>query len=270
MTRDRLPLLVEPDELQAMLDHEDILLVDLSHTYDQGHIPGAVYLDYARVVNPQPPMTGLMPEPPQLGALLSSLGLGADTHVVAYDDEGGGKAARFLWTLEAVGHSHYSLLDGGLTAWLSEHHPTSKQATTAIPKPYDLHINEAVVADKNYILDHLNDPATAIVDCRTPEEYTGEHTLARRGGHIPGAVNIEWTRTLDEQRHLRLKPARELRALYEGMGITPDKEIITYCHSHRRSAHSYFVLKTLRYPRLRSYPGSWSEWGNDPDTPIEP
>jgi len=270
MTRDRLPLLLEPHELQAVLGREDLLLVDLSHDYDQGHIPGAVHLDYARVVNPQPPIKALMPEPPQLRELFSSLGLDTDTHVVAYDDEGGGKAARFLWTLEAAGHSRYSLLDGGLTAWLSEHRPTDLHATAAVTRPYSVHLNETTIADKKYLLNHLHDPAIAIVDCRTPEEYAGEYTPARRGGHIPGAVNIEWTLTIDQQRHLRLKSAHELRALYEDMGVTPDKEVITYCHSHRRSAHSYFVLKTLGYPRLRGYPGSWSEWGNDPDTPVEP
>jgi thiosulfate/3-mercaptopyruvate sulfurtransferase len=269
MTRDRLPLLLEPDELQAALDRKDLLMVDLSNDYDQGHIPGTVHLDYARVVNSQPPIKGLMPEPPQLHELFSSLGLDAETHVVAYDDEGGGRAARFLWTLEAVGHTYNSLLDGGITAWLSEHRPTDLHATAAVAKPYSVHLNEAVIADKNYILDHLHDPTIAIIDCRTPEEYAGEHALARRGGHIPGAVNIEWTRAIDQQRHLRLKSVRELRTLYEDMGITPDKEIITYCHSHRRSAHSYFVLKTLGYPRLRGYPGSWSEWGNDPDTPVD-
>jgi thiosulfate/3-mercaptopyruvate sulfurtransferase len=269
MSQGRLPLVVEPEELQTVLDRDDIFIVDLSPPYHQSHIPNSVHLDYSRLISPRPPITGLLPEPAQLSALFSSLGLSSDTHVVAYDDEGGGKACRLLWTLDVVGHGHYSLLNGGLNAWLNEHHPTTNRRRTLVPSCYTVHINDKAIADKNYIRAHLYRPDTLIVDCRSPSEYVGHDVRAQRGGHIPGAVNIEWTRAIDQNRNLRIKSPNELRKLFEGAGVTPDKEAITYCHSHRRSAFGYFVLKSLGYAQVRGYPGSWSEWGNDPDTPIE-
>lgn len=270
MSRDRLPLVVEPDELQAALGDDHLLVVDLSQTafHHQSHIPGAVHIDYARIVSAKPPVMGLLPEAAQLGALLSSLGLTATTHVVAYDNEGGGRASRLLWTLEAAGHPHYSLLNGGFNAWRNEGHPVDTRPADSVAKPYTVHMNNEAIADKNYILAHLHDPATCLVDCRSPAEYTGQDLRARRGGHIPGAVNIEWTRALDPQRHMRLKAKEELAALYRQAGATPDKRIITYCQTHHRSALSYIALKSLGY-QVRGYPGSWSEWGNDPDTPVE-
>jgi len=269
MSQDRLPLIVEPAALQAALGRGGILIVDLAQAHYPSRIPGSVHLDYTQLVSPRPPATGLLPDAAQLGALFSSLGLTADTHVVAYDDEGGAKACRLLWTLDVVGHTRYSLLNGGLTAWLNEGHATGDRRTEIAATPFTVRMNRDAIADKDYILAHLHDPATVLVDCRGHSEYAGLDVLAQRGGHIPGAVNIEWTRAIDEQRNRRLKSPDELRALYEGAGVTPDKEVITYCQTHRRSAFSYVVLKSLGYGRVRGYPGSWSEWGNDPDTLIE-
>lgn len=270
MNRDRLPLVVEPDELQSALDDDHILLVDLSqaHVYQRAHIPGAAHVDYARIVSAEPPVMGLLPDAARLDTLFSSLGLAQTTHVVAYDNEGGGRASRLLWTLEAAGHVHYSLLNGGFDAWRSGGHPVETQTGGLITRPYTVRLNNEAIADKNYILTHLSDPAVCLVDCRSPAEYTGQDLRARRGGHIPGAINIEWTRALDPQRHMRIKPRDELLALYRQAGVTPDKQAITYCQTHHRSALSYIVLKSLGY-RVRGYPGSWSEWGNDPDSPVE-
>jgi thiosulfate/3-mercaptopyruvate sulfurtransferase len=264
-----LPLFLEPEALQQVLGKDELLVVDLSSDYEQGHIPGAVHLDYEQITRSQPPVKGLLPDRAHLEALCRGLGLRTDTRVVACDDEGGGRASRLLWTLEVAGHAHCSLLDGGLTAWREEHYPITTQAAITEPRSYPVHFNDAIIADRDYVLAHLHDPGTVIIDCRKPSEYSGEYVMALRGGHIPGAVNIDWRQSQDPQRHLRLRPAAELRALYEASGATPDKEIIVYCHSHRRSAHTYLVLKSLGYPRVRGYPGSWSEWGNDPGLPVE-
>ena len=141
MTRGDLPLVVEPDELQAALGDEQILLVDLSQAqlYLQSHIPGAIHIDYARVITAKPPVMGLLPDAAQLGALFSSLGLTETSHVVAYDNEGGGKASRLLWTLEVAGHSRYSLLNGGYNAWRNENHPTETRPATTVAQPYTAH-----------------------------------------------------------------------------------------------------------------------------------
>ncbi|MEJ2554553.1 MAG: sulfurtransferase [Gammaproteobacteria bacterium] len=270
MTESGLPLVVEPDELQAALDDESILVADVSQAefHQQSHIPGAVHVDYARIISARPPVMGLLPPAEQLGTLFSSLGLGATTHVVAYDNEGGGRASRLLWTLEITGHTRYSLLNGGFIAWRDEGRPTETQTRGRTARPYTVRFNAEAIADKTYILAHLHDPAVSLVDARSPEEYAGLDLRARRGGHIPGAVNIEWTRALDPQHGMRLKAGEDLRALYEQAGVTPDRQAIVYCQTHHRSALSYIVLTSLGYS-VRGYPGSWSEWGNDPDTPVE-
>jgi len=272
MSEPLLPLVADPYDLESNIDADEIVIVDLSRApvYSRNHIPGAAHLDYSKIIANRPPVMGLLPAESELGNVLSSIGISADSHVVAYDDEGGNKACRLLWTLDVVGHKHFSLLDGGLQAWINENHPVSNQSEDISPAEYHIkYKNTSASADKNYILSHLDDSSVTFVDARTPGEYEGTDKRAHRGGHIPGAINLEWARAIDQQRNLRLKSNSELLSLFAGKGITPDNEIITYCQTHARSAHSYIVLKYLGYPRVKGYPGSWSEWGNDPDTPIE-
>lgn len=267
----KLPLIVEPNDLHASLDNPQLLIIDVSKAgiYQQQHLPGAVHVDFPRLTASRPPVMGLLPSEQHLREVFSSVELTPDRHVLAYDDEGGGKACRLLWTLDVIGHERFSLLNGGLQAWLKEGHPVTQEPPTVTPGEYPISIHRERCADRGYIISHLGNPAVRLVDARSPAEYAGSDVRARRGGHIPGAVNVEWTRAIDQQNNLRLRPEAELRALYQDAGIGPDNEVITYCHTHHRSAHTYIVLKSLGYPRLKGYPGSWSEWGNDPDTPIE-
>lgn len=266
-----LPLLVEPAELASHLSSPNLRIVDVgrAETYALTHLPGAVHLDYARIVASRPPAGGLLPDAAQLGEVLGSIGLTPDLHVVAYDNEGNGKAARLLWTLDAVGHARTSLLNGGLDAWVAENRPIENGTRPIGATRYPVKLNGAVVADKDYILSRLGDPRTILLDARSPEEYVGSIRRAARGGHIPGSVNFNWTEAMDPNRKLRLKPAEQLKQMLAALGITPDKEVITYCQTHHRSAHTYFVLKYLGYPQIKGYPGSWSEWGNTPNAPIE-
>ncbi len=267
------PLLLEPDQLEARLGETNLLVVDLGRAeiYHQLHIPGAVFLDYPRITAMRPPVGGLLPDERQLSDTLSEIGLTPETHVVAYDDEGGGKAARLLWTLEAIGHHRYSLLDGGLHAWANERHPLSREPARPTRSDYRARIlpDRPPVADADFVLRHLGDPSVVLLDARAPEEYSGERLFARRGGHIPGAVNLEWTEGMDRERNLRLKHAEELKRQLEALDITPDKTVVAYCQTHHRSALSWFMLKALGYPDVKGYEGSWSDWGNRPDTPIE-
>ena len=271
MTKSELPLIIEPNELELQLGNKNLLIVDLSQpqTYVQYHIPGAVFLEYAWLVHIEQPRMGLLPDQAQLTNVLSALGLTQDTHVVAYDDEGGGRACRFLWTLDVVGHQHYSLLNGGLHAWANEGHRVTSEIDYPTKGKYEVTLQSGPVADRQYILDHLNDEDVKLLDTRSPQEYAGTKVFAARGGHIPGATNIEWTEAMDKQRNMRLKSESELRALLESHGITSDKEIITHCQTHHRSAHTYIMLKSLGYEKVKGYPGSWSDWGNDASTPIE-
>lgn len=271
MTQPLVRLVVEPAELEKHLGAENLLIVDLCRpeTYAQAHVPGAVHLDYAQIVAARPPAMGMLPDAAPLSDVLSSIGMTPDRHVVAYDDEGGGRASRLLWTLDALGHSRYSLLNGGLHTWLNDRHGVSNEPVKKVRSDYTVKFDNKVVADKNYIMKHLRDAGVIIVDTRTPAEYRGETRRAERTGHIPGAVNFDWMNSIDQARSVRLKPADELKRVLTGLGVTPDKEVITYCQTHHRSAHTYIVLKSLGYPRVRGYPGSWSEWGNSPETPIE-
>ncbi|MEX0732916.1 MAG: sulfurtransferase [Aquisalimonadaceae bacterium] len=272
MTAD-LPLLIEADELEAMLGTPGLLIVDLSdpEKYRQKHIPGAVHLAYSRLNRQQPPAMGLLPAVADLSALLSELGLRADTHVVAYDSEGGGRASRLLWTLDVVGHQGYSLLNGGARAWFEEGHPAETQANTPSPSDYSVADVDgaAALADKAWLMSNLERRDVAILDARTPAEFSGEDVRAARGGHIPGAANLNWTDTLDPDNNNRFRPAGELLRMLQERGITPDREVITHCQTHHRSALTWVVLKLLGFERARGYPGSWSEWGNAEDTPVE-
>lgn len=132
----------------------------------------------------------------------------------------------------------------------------------------DIH-NPEGIANKDYILSRLGQDDLALLDTRSPSEYAGLDVRAARGGHIPGAVNMNWTDAMDLGNHLRFKPDATLRDMLGNLGITPDKEVIVYCQTHHRSAHTYMVLKHLGYPLVRGYPGAWSEWGNDPHLPVE-
>ena len=267
-----LPLIVEPEELESRLGDADVLVIDLSkaETYRQYHISGAVHLDYPQIIAGRKPVMGLLPPDEQLSRVFASIGLTPEQHVVAYDDEGGGKACRLLWTLATIGHTRHSLLNGGLIAWANEHHRMTNEPTPVTPSDYPVarHHPDAI-ADSAYILSRLNAPDLGLLDARTPEEYAGIKCYAQRGGHIPGAVNLDWMAGMDRDRNARLLPQETLRPMLAERGLTPDKEIIVYCQTHHRSAFSYVMLKYLGYERVRGYPGSWSEWGNLPDTPIE-
>ncbi len=265
------PLIIEPKQLESELGNKNLLLVDLSQpqSYAQYHLPGAVYLEYSWIVHTEPPRAGLLPDVTQLSNILSALGLTKDTHIVAYDDEGGGRACRLLWTLDVVGHQNFSLLNGGLHAWANEGHQVTREIYYPNKTAYAASIHEGPIADQQYILDHLHNDKVAILDTRSPQEYAGIKVFAQRGGHIPGAINIEWTDMMDKNRNMRLKQKDELHELLETHGIGPDKEVIVHCQTHHRSAHTYIALKSLGYEHVRGYPGSWSDWGNDANTPIE-
>lgn len=264
-------LVIDPDQLQSTLEKENCLLVDMckAEQYAKGHIEGAVYLDYPLIISGEKPVMGRLPDIEKLNQAMSSIGLTKDTHVIAYDDEGGGKAARLIWTLHSLGHFNASILDGGLINWANENRPLTSQPTIPTPSDYQGELSEDYLAHRQYILEHLNDDKVALLDARSIQEYTGEKAFAARGGHIPGAIRYEWTDTMDKEHNMRLLSDEVIQSQLNDLGLTADKEIICYCHTHHRSALSYLVLKKLGYENVKGYPSSWSDWGNQPDTPIE-
>lgn len=267
-----LPLLLEPEELARHLGDPDLLVVDLSRlqVYEQAHVPGAIHLDFRRLQHGGHPAPGLPPEPEALSELFSEIGLTPDRHVVACDDEGGGWAARLLWLLELVGHQHYSLLNGGIHAWLAENLPVDTEASEPEPSEYRVEkLRAEPTVDLQQVLSRYQDDDVIIWDARSEEEYAGVRAFAQKGGHIPGAVHYEWTDVMDRNRNLRLRPLEDIRRELQALGITPDREVITHCQTHHRSSLTWLVGRILGFERIRGYPGSWAEWGNHPDTPVE-
>jgi thiosulfate/3-mercaptopyruvate sulfurtransferase len=264
-------LIIEPEELETLLGNPAVVIVDLCKPkqYAAAHIPGAHFVNYPEIVHIEKPVMGLLPSAEQFSKLVSSLGITADTHVVVYDDEGGGCASRFIWTLHVFGHTRTSLLNGGLYSWANEGHPLTQEVPEKKASDYQLTNTGQFTVDSDYIMQHLDDEHTALLDARSLPEYNGSKVFASKGGHIPGAKHYEWTDAMDRAHNLRLLPHNEIQQKLDQLGLTKDREIIAYCQSHHRSAFSYVMLRALGYDDVKGYPGSWSDWGNRLDTPVE-
>src|SRR5690554_3919329 len=264
-----LPLIIEPEQLAEHLDDPTLLVIDVplrTESYTEGHVPGALFLDKARLMRGEGEVPCLEPTVAQLSALFSELGLTRDTHVVAYDDEGGGWAGRLLWTLELIGHNHYSYLNGGIHAWRQAGQPVSREISEPTPSDYEAKILRPEVAiDRLELQERLGAQDFAVWDARSPEEYRGERGNNRHLGRIPGAVNLEWIQAMDPERGLRIRDYAELITGLEALGLTPDMEVATHCQSHHRSGFTWLVGKALGFDNIRAYPGSWGEWGNRED-----
>ena len=263
-------LLIAPRELaQRLGDADPPTLIDLrpAEMFARGHLPGAVHLDLFGVslidTSPAPLDAFLW----MIGHLLVARGVSADRTVVVYDDQSGIRAARAFWFLEFFGHPDPRLLDGGVSAWMRQGLTTTTETVSPRKGRWVVGRVAERLATWSDVATRLGRDDVVMLDTRSDGEYYGSHVRAKRGGAVPGAVHIEWTHNLDDDG--AFKAAADLRDLYTDEGVTLDKEVVSYCQGGYRAAHSYLALRLLGYPHVRNYIGSWKEWGDREDLPLE-
>lgn len=267
-------LLLSPEECAEFLaqgNNSNIRIIDLSSeaNFIAGHIPGALFLPFQALMAGTPPAPGKLPDKQRLLQVFRALGLQKDTHFIVVDDEGGGWAGRFIWTLDVIGHPWYSYVDGGMIAWKEAGLPLEKGTSQPDITPVsglDLTLDRTPIADIDYIMQGISSQSITVWDARSPAEYRGMKALAAKAGHIPGAINAEWTSLMDQHNGCRIRS--DAREYLQKLGIDGTRPIVTHCQSHHRSAFTWLVGKILGF-NIKGYDGSWAEWGNHPDTPVE-
>jgi thiosulfate/3-mercaptopyruvate sulfurtransferase len=270
-------LLLDTAQLGRLLADDSIDLVDLvvvdfgraKAEYLKGHIPAAVYIPRDSVLTTLDGVPRMLPPVDQLREQIEEAGIGNNTRVVVYDHSGGLWASRLFWTLEFMGHKKVALLDGGLSRWIADGRALQVEEAKKPRATFQVQLQQDRLADRDWLLENLDNPRVKIVDTRSSAEYTGAQKRSARGGHIPGASNIDWVQNLNTGEQRIFLPVEELEALYEQGEVTRDREIVAHCQTGIRAAHTYFTLRLLGYEDVRLYDGSWAEWGNSDDTPIE-
>jgi len=265
-------LLVEPAWLAEHLSDAKLRIVDVrgDALYLRGHIPGAVSLDGTSAINdPDADVNGLLVGPEEFEQVIRSLGIDNDTVVVIYDQSSSLSAARLFYALEYYGHKdQVRILNGGFAAWTAEQRPLESGRREVAPGNFTARPNPDLQADADYVAEQIGKENVVILDVRSEDEYIGTDVRSANGGHIPGATHIEWSTAVEAGTVQRFKSADALWEIYGGAGLSPDVEVIPYCQTNVRAAHTYFVLRLLGFEKVRPYEASWAEWGNRDDVPI--
>jgi thiosulfate/3-mercaptopyruvate sulfurtransferase len=264
-------LLVGTDWLASHLDDPGIRIIDMRRAageYEAGHIRNALHLANDDIRDPDAPPT-FLPTQAEFEALMARLGVNNTTRVIAYDERGGIYAARLWWILNHFGHSNVALLDGGWLKWKAEGRAVTTDVIQPSPASFHATPNPRWVATADDVKAAIGKRGTTIVDARTQAEIEGKDLRGiKRGGYIASSVPLYWEDLLDPATKA-FKPAAELERIFKERGLAPSNEIITYCQVGMRASVDLFALHLMGYDKLRNYYGSWEEWGNRDDTPIE-
>jgi thiosulfate/3-mercaptopyruvate sulfurtransferase len=272
------PVLVTADWLAEHLNDPNVVVAEVDENpdvYDEGHIRGAVKLHWREDL--QDPVERDLVEKDEFERLMSSRGIGNDTTLVLYGDKNNWFAAYAYWYVKIYGHKDARILDGGRQKWIDERHELTTDAPAIEPATYAAQErDESIRTYRDAVRETIGADGQALVDVRSPQEFSGdlvappgyEQEGAQRGGHIPSAESIPWAQAVRDDG--TFKSAAELRELYAARGVTEEKSVTAYCRIGERSAHTWFVLRELLgYDDVKNYDGSWTEWGNLVDVPIE-
>ena len=254
-TATRLPgLLVTPAWLAEHLDRPDLRLIDVrpADAFAESHLPRAAHLELSEISAPVDNVAGMLLSPDAFAAVAGRLGIDDDSAVIVYDANWGMAAARVLWSLQVYGHSRVAVLNGGWDRWLEAGYPTATQTMPVPSARFAPRFTPDLLVELAWVQDHLNRDDVVLVDTRAAGEYAA--------GHLPGAVSWDWLRGVPVGAWEAVRDDPALRDELVAAGITPDKEIVTYCRSGVRAAHTYLLLRHLGYSRVRNYDGSWLEW----------
>jgi thiosulfate/3-mercaptopyruvate sulfurtransferase len=262
-------LLTTPQELLLKLGSSNLCIIDVRPAEDfaRGHIPGATHFDLfglSLIDTTDAPLKAFMF---MIHHVLELRGVSESKEVIFYEDNSGMRAARGVWFLEYYGHPNVKMLDGGFQAWKAAGAPITTDVSTPKAGAFKIAERREVLATADDLLRSLDKKDVAILDTRSVGEYLGTHVRAARGGAVPGAIHIEWTDNMAPDG--KFKSNAELKAMYDRAGITSDKEVVSYCQGGYRAAHSYVALRLLGFAKVRNYIGSWKEWGDRADLPIE-
>jgi thiosulfate/3-mercaptopyruvate sulfurtransferase len=275
--------LISPEELKLALAGRDLVIVDCrfdlqnpgwgKQVYEQGHIPCALHVDLETDLSDVSAKGGgrhPLPSPERLAVTFSNLGIGAGVQVVAYDDNGGGFAARLWWILQYLGHQEAAVLDGGYPAWLKGGYELETGPSPRTHRAFTPRVQENMLVTVGEVEELLGSRDAMIIDSRAPERFAGlEEPYDPVAGHIPGAVNRNWMDNLDPEGRL-LAPGTLLASFMGILRDHPPQDSVIYCGSGVTACHNILAMRAAGLPFPRLYAGSWSEWCCDPDRPYEP
>jgi len=257
-------MLIQTSELEKTLDDSNLVIIDARSfkEYSEGHIPGAVNLDLFAFHWFDTTKEGIESFNKQMQQLFSFAGITNEKKVIFYDEVSGMLAARGVWLLMYFSHPQVFMLDGGMKKWKKEKLPLETKANGFKPAKFSGKINSELVASFEYIKKNLNQ--IQIIDARSHDEYDGTILRAARKGHIPTAINVDWNLNVADDG--TLKKGNDLLALYK---IPKDSEVVTYCQGAYRAANAFLALKKIGFKKVRVYLGSWAEWANRLELPVE-